>query len=239
MDLLKSRYPNAVFGAIGFSMGSMMLTRTIHRRGAGYVSCAVSVSNPFDLLKASHNLLRFPYRHIHTRVLAGGLRKLIQDNQEIFRGVDKIDFEAALSCKSVREFDEFVTRRLFGYESVDQYYIDASPCRFVHEIQTPLLCINATDDPVAPPDGLPRDTIRTAAGDIALLETNRGSHISFLHCESKLGTGLQSIGLAHRWATTFVLKYLLPNTKNTSVETKTSVDEPQHQQVSEADVSKA
>jgi len=45
------------------------------------------------------------------------------------------------------------TARLFGYDSYESYYHDASVDRKVHDVQVPLLCLNAADDPFSPLDG--------------------------------------------------------------------------------------
>jgi len=42
---------------------------------------------------------------------------------------------------------------LFGYDSYVSYYNDASVDGKVHDVQVPLLCLNAADDPFSPLEG--------------------------------------------------------------------------------------
>ncbi|KAK0068711.1 phospholipase ABHD3, partial [Biomphalaria pfeifferi] len=52
--------------------------------------------------------------------------------------------------KSIKDFDERFTSKLFGYSSVDHYYTEASLHTKVHSLARPVLCLSAADDPFAP-----------------------------------------------------------------------------------------
>ncbi|GKG21311.1 hypothetical protein Tco_0383906, partial [Tanacetum coccineum] len=47
----------------------------------------------------------------------------------------------ALNSKSVRDFDQSLTRVAFGFKSVDDYYLKASSSNSIKHVCTPLLCI--------------------------------------------------------------------------------------------------
>eukprot|EP00762_Andalucia_godoyi_P004403 ANDGO_08144.mRNA.1 Abhydrolase domain-containing protein len=200
------KYPDAPKAIVGFSLGSILLLKYLAEEGnrAPFL-CACSVSNPFNLVKSSENLLRVPYRWIHTPILAAGLRKLARDNQQMLSQNELVDLENAMNAKSVREFDEYVTRRIFGFKNVDEYYEAASPVKFIHEVKTPLLCINAVDDPVAPVQFLPRSVVQEETADVALVETSHGSHLSFI-----TGTAFKvdNVSAADRMICRFFHKFL-------------------------------
>ena len=61
-----------------------------------------------------------------------------------------VDDELARTAQSIREFDEALTRRQYGYPSVDAYYADASLDQRLCLITAPLLVMNAYDDPIVP-----------------------------------------------------------------------------------------
>ena len=42
---------------------------------------------------------------------------------------------------------------MFGYDGHESYYDDASVDGKVHDVQVPLLCLNAADDPFSPLEG--------------------------------------------------------------------------------------
>ena len=85
------------------------------------------------------------------------------------------------SAKTVRDFDEAVTRVTFGFDSVDAYY-DASSSRLsIGNVRVPLLVVQAKDDPIAVTDAVPRDVIKgkTTPGPVVLVETESGGHLGW------------------------------------------------------------
>ena len=55
-----------------------------------------------------------------------------------------------LQCTRVRDFDDRFTAKQFGYPSWKEYYADMNLRGKVNKIQTPLLAVNAHDDPFSP-----------------------------------------------------------------------------------------
>ena len=59
----------------------------------------------------------------------------------------------------MRDFDEAVTRVTFGFPSVDAYYAASSSRNVISDVKTPLLVVQARDDPIAVSSATPRDAI--------------------------------------------------------------------------------
>lgn len=55
-----------------------------------------------------------------------------------------------IQSKTLREFDERFTTKMWGYKSVKEYYYDASNKGKLNRIKVPTLIITAADDMFAP-----------------------------------------------------------------------------------------
>ncbi|XP_035543345.1 embryogenesis-associated protein EMB8-like isoform X2 [Juglans regia] len=85
----------------------------------------------------------------------------------------------AANAKSVRDFDEGLTRVSFGFKSVDDYYSNSSSSDSIKHVRIPLLCIQAANDPIAPSRGIPREDIKENPNCL-LIVTPQGGHLGWV-----------------------------------------------------------
>lgn len=90
----------------------------------------------------------------------------------------KIDPDQVMAARTIREFDDACTRKMFNYTTVNNYYRDASSCRFIEHVKVPLLCMNALDDPIAAAECIPYDEIKINP-NVVLATTDTGGHIGW------------------------------------------------------------
>ena len=92
------------------------------------------------------------------------------------------DDQIASTADSIRALDEAVTRRQYGYASVDDYYAAASSDQRLPLIEAPLLLLNAFDDPIVPGASL-CDAIERARANphLVMALTSHGGHLGW--CE--------------------------------------------------------
>jgi predicted alpha/beta-fold hydrolase len=90
----------------------------------------------------------------------------------------KVIPEEVMAAKTIREFDDACTRKMFNYTTVNNYYRDASSCRFIEHVKIPLLCMNALDDPIAAASCIPYDEIKINPY-IVLATTDYGGHLGW------------------------------------------------------------
>lgn len=153
-------FPHSRLYAVGWSLGANILVRYIGQEGETCpLAGAVSLCNPFDLVIADEDFHK-GFNNVYDRSLARSLHKIFKKHASLFECIGgDYDILKAASAKTVRDFDDGLTRVSFGYKSVDDYYSDASSSHSIKDVKIPLLCIQADDDPIAPSRGIPRAEI--------------------------------------------------------------------------------
>ncbi|XP_051145746.1 embryogenesis-associated protein EMB8 [Andrographis paniculata] len=175
-----SRYPQANLYAVGWSLGANILVRYV---GQESFSCplagAVSLCNPFNLIIADEDF-RKGFNIVYDKALANSLCKIFKRHALLFEDIGgEYNIPMAANAKSVREFDEGLTRVSFGFKSVDDYYANSSSSLCIKNVSIPLLCIQAENDPIAPSRGIPREDIQKNPNCI-LMVTPKGGHLGWV-----------------------------------------------------------
>ncbi|KAI7905100.1 Alpha/Beta hydrolase protein [Cokeromyces recurvatus] len=172
--------PNTPLVGIGFSLGSNVLVKYLGEEGDKTpLKAAISVANPFDF-RLSMELLSQSYigRKIYSPKMAQNLKNTFARHMDIVVKGGKINPDEVMAAQTIQEFDEACTRKMFDYTTVNNYYRDASSCRFIEFVKIPLLCLNALDDPIAAADCIPYDEIKTNP-NVVLATTDYGGHLGW------------------------------------------------------------
>ena len=180
---------------VGWSLGGNIVVNTLAEQETreGYGHSEQSFIDGGIALCATHCLIRcarqweehWPMRHIYDPHVMRNLKKILEPAlpfyQEPIRAWNgsmiKIQPEQLESASRIRELDEALIRRMFGYESVDDYYYQASCSRRVAKVKVPLLMVTAADDPMAT-GWAPFQTVRSNEY-VALAYTKHGGHIAW------------------------------------------------------------
>jgi|TARA_B110000967_G_scaffold208367_1_gene260312 predicted alpha/beta-fold hydrolase len=200
VDELHTRWPSSKLFAVGWSLGANILTNFLGEEGGECkLHGAVAMCNPFDLNKCDDALNGGGFfGTVYSRAMATNMRSLFQPHEHLFAGLPQYDCELVAAAKSVRDFDEAVTRVTFGFPSVDTYYAESSSRHIIQHVKRPLLVVQAKDDPIAVRSSVPRDAIRnmTATGaNTILVETEHGGHLGWsAGCEAPFGAPWPDIG---------------------------------------------
>lgn len=144
---------------------------------------AMCVGNPYDLPMVSERIgdkMFGLYNHVFTKNL---IRKYNQHIDTLRPLEEKLNFsleDALSSTTTVRQLDELITIKQYGYENVDDYYAEASSVNQLCNIRIPTLFLNSLDDPIFDKVAIPFDKFRE--NDYIMLATTKGGgHIGFLH----------------------------------------------------------
>ena len=96
-----------------------------------------------------------------------------------------MDLEALKATRTVRDFDDTLTKHVFHYDTVDDYYSDAGSVKKLGGVRVPLLCINAEDDPISVSRALPTVDAVEANPYVILCTTKSGGHLAFYESSLK------------------------------------------------------
>ncbi|CAN6578804.1 unnamed protein product [Malus baccata var. baccata] len=175
-----TRYPKANLYAVGWSLGANILVRYLGQESnACRLSGAVSLCNPFNLVIADEDFHK-GFNNVYDKALASSLCKIFKKHALLFEDMDgEYNIPLAANAKTVREFDDGLTRVSFGFKSVDDYYSNSSSSNSIKDVCTPLLCIQAENDPIAPNRGIPREDIKDNPNCL-LIVTPKGGHLGWV-----------------------------------------------------------
>lgn len=86
---------------------------------------------------------------IYGRALGRSLKRTLARHSATIERLSQgnLDLQFVFGAGTVREFDERLTRRVFGYRSVDDYYRDGSSAQRLRGVAVPLLCLSVRSRP--------------------------------------------------------------------------------------------
>lgn len=174
---LHVEFPEAPLFAVGTSIGANILVKYLGEDGENVpVAGAAAISSPWDLLIGDRFICRRLLQKFYDRALTVGLQGYAQLHQP--RYMRLADWEGIRKSRSIRDFDNYATRLVGKFETVDTYYRRCSSAGYVGSVSVPLLCISALDDPVCTREAIPWDECR-ANKNIVLATTQHGGHLAF------------------------------------------------------------
>ncbi len=184
-DLMKRNNNLPIYG-VGLSLGGTILLNACldydENKGEKLLDGLACVSTPLDLSSCSLCIEK-PRNSIYQKWL---LHRLINQLWEGFNDEGKLLDNEKLrikirNLKSIREFDQKFTAPSWGFNSLEDYYIKASPIfRIQNSIKKlpPMLFIHAKDDPWVPY----KDTLNLRKESIdkfTIFITEKGGHNGF------------------------------------------------------------
>ncbi|HMN90045.1 MAG TPA: alpha/beta fold hydrolase [Saprospiraceae bacterium] len=142
---------------VGFSMGGNIMMKYLGVHGKYVpepIKKAVAFSSPTDLESGAawldHPSNRLYKKRFLTKLSAKVLAKAAQ-----FPG--KLNTSKLASITVWRDFDEYFSAPLCGYQNAAEFYQDASARNFMQGIAIPTLLVNAQNDPILTPRCSPVD----------------------------------------------------------------------------------
>ena len=176
VTILRRREPHAPLATVGFSLGGNVLLKWLGKTdGEAPLSAAVAVSVPFVLHSAAARLQRGFSRLYQWQLLRSLRRTVYIKQRHMEMPLKRRDLS---TLKNFRDFDEYVTAPLHGFDSADHYYTVSSSRQYLGGITVPTLLLHARDDPFMSESAIPRPD--ELSESVTLELSPRGGHVGFV-----------------------------------------------------------
>jgi uncharacterized protein len=135
---------------IGYSLGAnvaLKLAGELGEEARGLLAGVAAVSAPIDLAACAAALNR-PANFIYQNRFLDRLKERIRRKNLL--SPDVYTLEHLPKVKSIADFDDYYTARLFGFGTAANYFATQSSNQFLEHIRVPALLVTAKDDPLVP-----------------------------------------------------------------------------------------
>jgi predicted alpha/beta-fold hydrolase len=163
----------------GFSLGgnvTLKLAGELGESARDLLGGICAVSTPIDLsacaqaLGKRENLI---YDRRFLLALKQKIRKRVRQAPEMYT------LEHLPKVRTIYDFDDYYTARLFGFGTAENYYRTQSSNQFLERIRVPALIVVAKDDPLVPFEVYDHPAFRTNPF-LHLVAVEHGGHLGFL-----------------------------------------------------------
>ena len=164
---------------IGFSLGGnvvLKLAGESAQEASTLLAGVCGVSTPIDLAKCAH-AIGLRQNFIYQRRFLIALKNRIRRRHLL--APDVYTLEHLPKVRSIVDFDDYYTSRLFGFGTAANYFRTQSCGQFLDRIQIPALLITAKDDPLVPFEIYSHPAF-AANPNIRLITPEHGGHLGFL-----------------------------------------------------------
>ncbi|EOQ88615.1 alpha/beta hydrolase family protein [Leptospira yanagawae serovar Saopaulo str. Sao Paulo = ATCC 700523] len=174
LTYIKHKFPNKPLFGVGISAGSGLLARYLGESGfKSMFDAAVAVSPAYDIEKAFHRV-----HPVYSKIMGQRMiNYFLKRHYESFSRVK--GSEELFHVKTLGEFQDKL-HTISGYKDKSSYYQNSNPILVADKIKTPLLILNAADDPICVNQNVLENLhwLETLKNTIHV-HTKRGSHIAF------------------------------------------------------------
>lgn len=165
---------------IGFSLGgnvTLKLAGELGDRAGELLTGVCAVSTPIDLATCVAALGR-PQNFIYQGRFLDRLKDRIRRKNRL--SPDVYTLEHLPKIRTIEEFDDHYTARLFGFGTAANYFRTQSSNQFLERIRVPALLIQSKDDPMIPFSPVFEHPAFASNPCLTLLAVEHGGHLGFL-----------------------------------------------------------
>jgi predicted alpha/beta-fold hydrolase len=163
----------------GFSLGGnvvLKLAGELQHEAKDLLAGVCAVSAPLDLAACTQAIEQpqnFLYQRRFLACLKGRIRRRHLHAPDIYT------LEHLPKIRTIADFDEYYTSKLFGFGTAANYFRTQSSNQFLEHIQIPALLIQAQDDPMIPFSVYDLPVFKSNP-NLTLVAARYGGHLGFL-----------------------------------------------------------
>jgi hypothetical protein len=164
---------------VGFSLGgnvALKLAGELGDSGRERLAGVCAVSTPIDLAACAAALAE-PRNFLYQRRFVSRLKDRVRRRHR--QAPHIYTLEHLPKIRTLEEFDEYYTSRLFGFGTAANYFRTQSSGQFLGRIRVPALLVQAQDDPLVPFRVYHLPVFETNP-HLTLLAPEHGGHLGFL-----------------------------------------------------------
>ncbi len=164
---------------IGYSLGGNMVLKLageLGEDGSAVFAGVCAVSAPIDLAASVASLGR-PKNFLYQRRFVKRLKERVRTRHSL--APELYPLEPLAGVRSIYDFDDQYTARIFGFGTADRYYETQSSRPFLEHIRIPTLLVQAKDDPLVPFASYQHPAVQ-ANPCVRLLAVEYGGHLGFI-----------------------------------------------------------
>ncbi|RKP29543.1 AB-hydrolase YheT [Metschnikowia bicuspidata] len=190
---ISKKWPNKQIFLIGFSLGGSILANYLGQEGDHVyknIKGAATMSCPWDFPQSSTALVEsYLGQKVYSPAMCRNLLRLLDKHYDSSLHVNEIIAEykenpEKFHLKTLRDFDEAFTSKLFGFNCAEEYYRHASPSQRLLNVRAPLLIFNSKDDPIVGSKNLPHTEIKMNPY-VYMVETSIGGHLGWFNIRNQ------------------------------------------------------
>lgn len=175
----RKRVSDAPIFLVGFSLGgnvSLKLAGELGESARDLIAGVCAVSTPIDLA-ACADALGKPENRIYAQRFLARLKDKIRTR---YRQAPQIyTLEHLSKVRTIYDFDDYYTARLFGFGTAANYYRTQSSNQFLERIRVPALVVTAKDDPLVPFSTYDHPAFQRNPC-LRLVAVDHGGHLGFI-----------------------------------------------------------
>lgn len=186
---LVEQHSNTRIICIGFSLGGNLVTKYLGERGPNKlpnIIGGISICQGYNALEGTKFLLNWQnFRRFYLYIMTESVKNIILKHKQVLLS-DEVKQRCMLnerdivSAATLPELDEAYTRRVHNFRSVQELYKWCSSINYLENISTPMVFINALDDPIVPDTLLkPIKEYASTHPNTLYIELSHGGHLGF------------------------------------------------------------